>query len=184
MFFFYLVFCFLCASIPFGLIICFLGYNIDIRELGSKNIGMTNVYRNVGLWPALLTLFCDAGKTFLVLEYSPYSTPSEIFWIGLVAVLGHCYSVFLQGNGGKGVASAFGVCIALSCSLAISILGVWLIFLQTTKKSSASSLITLATLLPLNWYFAVGQGYLFLVLIILIVLQHKDNVQRLKAGGA
>lgn len=145
---------------------------------------MTNVYRNVGLWPAVLTLFCDAGKSYLVLEYSPYTTASEICWIGLVAVLGHCYSVFLQGNGGKGVASAFGVCLALSCSFATSVLAVWLMSLYLTKKSSASALIALTALLPLNWYFAIGQSYLFLALITLIVWQHKENIHRLQTGGA
>jgi glycerol-3-phosphate acyltransferase PlsY len=102
----------------------------------------------------------------------------------LVAVLGHCYSVFLQGNGGKGVASAFGVCLALSCSFATSVLAVWLMSLYLTKKSSASALIALTALLPLNWYFDIGQSYLFLALITLIVWQHKENIHRLRTGGA
>ena len=180
--FVYLMFTYFVASIPFGLIIGFLGYNTDIRKVGSKNIGMTNVWRTLGLGPALWTLLGDAGKGWMMVYFAPTRDIASLTLIALTAVLGHCYSIFLQGKGGKGVATAFGVLLAIDCRIALWLLSVWMIVRYLSQKSSLSAFVALSTLPFLILYYNSHYWFLGLTLPLFIVWQHRDNIERFRNG--
>lgn len=180
MFVLYLIGTYLIGSIPFGLIIAFIAYDIDIRNHGSKNIGMSNVLRTVGLQPALLTLAGDVGKGWIVLVASPFVNTWELTLIGMAVLLGHCYSIFLQGKGGKAVATSMGVLLSQLPGTALILAGIWLVVRLLTKKSSLASLSVLTLLLPLTWYNDARILWLSLFITGLIVVRHKENIERLR----
>ena len=183
MFFLYILGSYIIGSIPFGLIIAFLGYDVDIREKGSKNIGMTNVWRTVGVKPALYTLLGDVLKGWVMVAASPYDDITSIFWVSAAVLLGHCYSIFLQGEGGKGVATSLGVMLALSPLIALLSFGVWIFVRWSFKKSSLAALVSMFFLLPFTLFFNPEILSISLFIILLVVYRHKDNIQRLREGG-
>lgn len=184
MFISYLLLVFLLGSIPFGLIISVLFYNVDIREEGSKNIGMTNVWRTLGLIPALFTLLGDLGKGYLAicLAALQWHDANSLFWISTSVILGHCYSILLGGKGGKGVATAAGIIFAIHFPLGFLTLLIWGLSRYYTKKSSLSALISLAFLLPLTYWLTPEHCWTMVILILIIIWRHKDNIARLRAG--
>ena len=101
---------FLC-SIPFGLVISMLLYDIDPREHHSKNIGMSNTWRCCGPLAGFATLLLDTGKATLSLWLATVLGSPYLFLIGFLCVFSHCFSIYLSGKGGKGVASAAGVIV-------------------------------------------------------------------------
>jgi glycerol-3-phosphate acyltransferase PlsY len=126
---------YLIGSIPFGLIFT-RGSGVDLRSTGSRNIGATNVLRSVGKVPAILTLLSDGLKgatpviicNYLLSITNPEMSTGEL-WIsavGLSAVLGHMFSVFLGFKGGKGVATGIGVIAAYSPSVSLILIGIWI----------------------------------------------------------
>jgi glycerol-3-phosphate acyltransferase PlsY len=162
-------FAYLLGSIPFGLLVARV-YGKDIRELGSGNIGMTNVWRHLGWKPGLLVLILDVLKgfipTWLALVWSasqvsqrfPDST-AEVnemtvlagsVWFGLGAVLGHTYTPWLKGKGGKGIATGLGVAIALFQAWILIPIAVFLVLLATTRMVSLSSLIAVLSLMAIR----------------------------------
>ena len=183
MFFIYLVGTYIVGSIPFGLMISFLGYDVDIRQVGSKNIGMTNVQRTIGTKAALLTLLGDVGKGWMMVTFSPEKDLKSLMWVGIAVLLGHCYSVFLQGKGGKGVATALGVMLSLSFGIAMICLCVWLGIKSAFKKSSLASLVAMATLLLSTILFNADHWEIAMFTSLLVTWRHKDNIERLKQGG-
>lgn len=183
MFFLYLLGAYIVGSIPFGLMISFLGYDIDIRQTGSGNIGMTNVHRSVGAKAAALTLLGDVGKGWMMVTFSPDKDGSNLMWVGIAVLLGHCYSVFLQGNGGKGVATAFGVMLSISWSIALICLGVWVSIKVAFKKSSLASLVAMGALLVSVLLFDGDHWGIALFTATIVTWRHKDNIERLKQGG-
>ena len=184
MFISYLLLAFLLGSLPFGLIIGILFYNVDIRTEGSKNIGMTNVWRTIGFIPALFTLLGDLGKGYLAicLAMNEWNDPDSLFWVALFVILGHCYSIFLAGKGGKGVATGAGVLFAFDFSLGFFTFLIWSVARYITKKSSLSAFISLIFLLPLTYWLASQYMWTTLMLIIIIIWRHKENIARLRAG--
>ena len=113
---FLLIFAYLLGSIPTGVILSKIFSDIDPRNQGSRNIGATNIYRTAGKKLGIITLVCDIGKGLVPVLIARGALESH-FWIGsvaLVAFLGHLYPVFLKFKGGKGVATGFGVFLALS----------------------------------------------------------------------
>ena len=183
MFFLFLICSYIIGSIPFGLIIAFLGYDVDIREQGSKNIGMTNVWRTVGFKPALLTLFGDIFKGWLIVALSPKIDIQSLFWVSAAVLLGHCYSIFLQGKGGKGVATSMGIMLALSPLTALLCFGVWLFIRWSFKKSSLSALVSMFFLLPFTLFFDSEFWPISIFIILIVVFRHQDNIRRLQQGG-
>jgi glycerol-3-phosphate acyltransferase PlsY len=184
------------GSIPFGFLIS-KKKGIDLRTTGSRNIGTTNVLRTVGKMPALLTLLGDSLKGAIsvmlcrvvinnigapVMVY----TAGEIWEgiVGLTAIVGHIYSVFLSFKGGKGVATGFGVLAVYSPLSTIIMLFIWLLIAIFTRYSSLAA-ITAFMILPLVLILSgasttkVSFG---LVITALIVYKHKDNIKRLIQG--
>lgn len=176
---------YLLGSIPFGLLIARVK-GIDIRSRGSGNIGATNVLRHVGKGEALLTLCADAAKgfipAFLAVHIFPYG-PAAGF-IGVAAVAGHVFSVFLRFRGGKGVATALGVLGAYAPAVGLLTVGIWILIFAVFRISSLSA-IGAFLLLPVVALLAGEPGEktaLLLGLSLLIIIRHKDNIGRLIRG--
>ena len=172
---------YLLGSIPFGLILGKLAGLGDVREVGSGNIGATNVLRAGGKKLAALTLLLDAGKgTAAVLIAARFGGEPAALAAGLGAFLGHLYPVWLGFRGGKGVATYIGVVLGLHWPAALAFCGVWLLVALVTRYSSlaalAASAATLAILAALgNWPLAT----LAIVFTVLLIVRHRSNIQRL-----
>jgi glycerol-3-phosphate acyltransferase PlsY len=190
---------YLIGSIPFGLLFTRYYLEQDIREYGSGNIGATNVLRVGGKKLALLTLCCDSLKgtltiyaiNLLVDKYSfgDASLFYHVSWSTLPLLasffvfLGHLFPVWLKGKGGKGVATAFGLMLALNVNGFLFLLASWMLTFFLTRISSLSALIAF-TLLPL-WAVLFANFYLCLLtfcLSLAIILKHRANIQRLWHG--
>lgn len=176
---------YLLGSIPTGLLLGKV-YGIDVRKEGSGNIGATNLYRTVGRKVGVITLAGDCLKGMLpVLAVKYSSLPLEYAaWVGLAAFCGHVFSVFLKFRGGKGVATALGVFLALS-PLAVAIaLGVFVVMMLVWRYVSLGS-ISAAAVMPIA-VWALGGGRVLIVVTMLIavivIIRHTENIKRLAAG--
>jgi len=129
------------GSIPFGLVITKLFLKEDIRNVGSGNIGATNVLRTGKKILAASTLFFDVSKGFVSVYLTSKYFSELVYLSGLICFLGHVFPVWLKFKGGKGIATYLGIILALSFKLAL-VFGVsWLVILYATKYSSLSSII-------------------------------------------
>lgn len=177
---------FVFGSLPVGLWVGLLWKGIDVRQLGSKNIGATNVVRVLGWKPGLVVFAGDLAKGLLpvLLAARIISSSHLIALCGVCAVTGHSFSPFLGFRGGRGVATSLGVLFALSWRAALSALGVWLVALAASRIVSVAS-VAAALSLPL-WAFVFGEpaGYqVFAVPIMtIVVFRHIPNMQRLIQG--
>ena len=185
MFIVYAVLAYLIGSIPSGLIIGKIFFNIDVREYGSKNIGATNTYRVIGLKAALPVFLCDALKGAAgVVLLSSYG-PMYMILGGILAMMGHNWSVFLGFKGGRGVATGLGVLIALSPIVALICFLVWGVIVYFTKLVSLGSIIA-AALVPVLMYFT-GESFWFVgfggLAALFVIVRHWDNIKRLLAGN-
>jgi acyl phosphate:glycerol-3-phosphate acyltransferase len=176
---------YLAGAIPFGLIITRLAGTQDIREIGSRNIGATNVLRTGRKDLAAATLVCDAVKgTAAVLVAGHFAGPDAAIAAALGAFLGHLFPVWLKFKGGKGVATFIGLLIAFAWPVAIGFCAIWLIVAAVTRYSSLSALIASAATPVMLWGF--GQAHetlLFTVLTALLWAMHRANIARLMAGA-
>lgn len=177
---------FLLGSVPFGIIIAKIK-GVDLKKVGSGNIGATNVLRSLGKWPAAITLCGDILKGTLAVALAQYFETGPVWegLIGISAILGHNFSVFLGFRGGKGVATSLGVLIIYSPLAAFLTLIIWLAVVVLTKYSSLGALISFA-LLPLNVFlFNAGNKEKLLItmlIAVIIFLRHRENIQRLLRG--
>ncbi len=176
---------YLIGSIPFGLLVSRLANGIDPRLTGSKSTGATNVARTCGVGYGLLTFILDAGKGLLpmLLAMGINSSAAFLTLTGVAALIGHLYSAFLSGKGGKGVATTIGIFLALTptplfWSVVVCILLIW-----ATGFVSIGSL-GMITVLPLFILLSGAFSYLILSLIVMVLVysKHRDNVMRLARG--
>ena len=177
--------CYLLGSIPFGYIVGKLFKKIDIRELGSGNIGATNVFRILGPSLAFVVLIGDIGKGilsiylvhFLNIDNSLISTIA-----GLAVICGHDWSLFLGFKGGKGIATTFGVVFVLNPTISILALIIWGVVLITTRYVSLSSIFAVISIFIFTILFKQPYEYIIFSAIILIlgIFKHKENIERLK----
>ncbi len=183
-----LVFAFFFGSIPWGYIIGKLK-GVDLRKVGSGNIGATNVLRIIGKKEALITLLLDISKgviPVLVVKMLP-SYGDNLLLMGLVgifSILGHCYTPFLKFKGGKGVATSIGVLLAYMPLAGLITILIWIITFKISKISSVGALISFA-LLPVNAYLLnySEEVKLFAFLFTAIIyLRHIQNIKRLLKG--
>jgi glycerol-3-phosphate acyltransferase PlsY len=190
-----LTLCYLAGSIPTSIIVCKLLKGIDIRQHGSGNAGATNVYRVMGFKVALLVLFIDALKGAFAVKlatnylYFNWGIFSGIAG-GLVAIVGHIWTVFAKFKGGKGIGPALGVFIALLPMQAAVSFGGWIIFFAATRTVSIAS-IAAGFILFLSTLVAhiVRPNSTDIELVIftglvaaLITVTHRKNIERIKAG--
>ena len=177
---------YLLGSIPFGLIIGRMVKGIDIRQHGSGNIGASNVGRSLGAkWFAVTFLF-DVAKGLAPVLAARCFLP-HLFWLpvaaGLLAIIGHNFSVFLGFKGGKGVAVYIGILIGLFWPAAIVFCVVWLITAVISRYSSLSALV--ASVVAPIFLLAFGHltlAALFALLTLLLFYMHRANISRLMAG--
>ena len=171
------------GSVPFGLVLTKIFLKKDVRDIGSGNIGATNVLRTGNKILALLTLTLDVGKGYLLTKYTLMHFPEEIFIAALVCFLGHIFPVWLKFKGGKGVAVYLGIIIGVSFELAF-VFGVsWLIILFISKYSSLSSILSSLILIFYNYFYSELFMTLFLICSFVIILfTHRQNIERIKEG--
>lgn len=174
-----------CAgSVPFGLLLSRAAGLGDIRRIGSGSIGATNVLRTGRKDVALLTLLLDGGKgAVAVLVAEALAGPGWGTLAGLAAVAGHCFSFWVGGNGGKGVATGVGVLLAWCWPAALAACAAWGGMVYMTRISSAGALSACAVA-PVAMLAACGTRYaLYTAFAVGIVLwRHKANIARLRAG--
>ena len=178
------LFGYLLGSVPFGLVIArALGLG-DLRQIGSGNIGATNVLRTGNKPAALATLLLDSGKgAIAVLLARHFGGESAALVAGAAAFLGHCYPVWLRFRGGKGVATFLGTLVALNWPLGLIACATWAATAAISRISSLSALLA-AALAPV---FAWGMGRTDIAaaaafMAILIFVRHKANIARLLDG--
>jgi glycerol-3-phosphate acyltransferase PlsY len=172
------------GSIPFGLILTRLAGTGDIRTVGSGNIGATNVLRTGHKGLAAATLIGDLLKgTLAVYLMRKLGGPDAALVAGLGAVFGHCFPVWLQFKGGKGVATYVGVLIAVSWPVAACFAAIWAGTAALTRYSSLAGLLATAATPPLLWLGAGDKpALLFLILSALVWVMHRANIGRLLDG--
>lgn len=182
----YVIAAYLVGSISFALISSKLFDLPDPRSYGSGNPGATNVLRSGKKAAAVLTLFGDAAKgwlaVFVAIQFA--LTNMEIALVVLAVFLGHIFPVFLKFKGGKGVATALGVLLALNVWLGLSVLATWLFMALLFRFSSLAALTAAAGApifafllrLPQEWVLATG------AILLLLIWRHKKNIQNLLAG--
>ena len=177
--------CYLLGSIPFGYIVGKLFKKIDIRELGSGNIGATNVFRILGPSLASLVLIGDIGKGIFSIYLVQYLNIDNLLILtiaGLAVICGHDWSLFLGFKGGKGIATTFGVVFALNPTISILALIIWGVVLITTRYVSLSSIFAIISIFIFTILFKQPYEYIMFSAIILIlgIFKHKENIKRLK----
>lgn len=179
-----IAFSYMLGAIPFGIVMSRLFGLGDLRQIGSGNIGATNVLRTGNKTAALMTLLLDAGKGgFAVLLAGMTFGPAAAQLAGLCAFIGHCYPITLKFQGGKGVATFLGILLTLSFPAGIAACATWLVTAFTTRISSASALAASATA-PI-WLWVFGQNTIIFVVILLAILiwfRHHSNITRILAG--
>ena len=172
------------GSISFGILLSKIFKIQDPRSFGSKNPGATNVMRSGKKLAALLTLLGDMLKgTIVVLIAKFYLNLNydQVVLIAAAVFIGHLFPVYHQFRGGKGVATALGVLLAIDIHIAISVLIIWLVIFLISRISSLSA-ITAALCLPLMAFFMhVDQSFLLLSLFLsfLLIYRHKENIKNL-----
>jgi len=177
---------YLLGSIPFGIIFAKMVHGPDPRSAGSRNIGFTNVLRVVGKGAAAATLLGDIAKGFLAVEGTQYLELSAdwIFMAGIAVVLGHFFPIFLKFQGGKGVATSFGVLGAIQ-PLAMLLTGIlWAGTVWISRFVSLGSMVAFG-LLPLTMGYlqpSRSASIFSICLAVLIIIRHKDNIIRLWKG--
>lgn len=180
---------YLLGSIPFGYLLVRIFRKEDIREKGSGNIGATNVARSGAKGLGLATLLLDLGKAYAAVIVAQHIAPG-VYDIAVAAavaaVVGHVFPVWLGFRGGKGVASALGVFLALTWPSALGIFLVFVVIFALTRYVSLAS-IAAASSFPLFGFHFVTQrtpmvvfGFLFIPL--LVILKHRENIRRLLRG--
>lgn len=177
---------FFIGGLPFGYLVGKYIYKVDIRQLGSGNIGAINVVRSLGIRWGILVLFLDLFKSYLALTlFKGYLVKDHyLFLFALLLVLGHDYSPFLNFKGGKGVATSIGIYLALYPIALIWAVPIYLLLLLVSGYPSVASLISLLSI-PLIVYLYKSPSYLIilsLALFLITLLRHKENIVRLLEG--
>ena len=178
--------CYLLGSIPFGYIVGELFKKVDIRELGSGNIGASNAFRILGPPLASLVLIGDIGKgifSIYLVRLLNIDNSLILTIAGLAVICGHDWSLFLGFKGGKGIATTFGVVFALNPIISILAVTVWGIVIISTRYASLSSICALISIFVFTIFFKQPYEYIIFSAIILIlgIFKHKENIERLKS---
>jgi glycerol-3-phosphate acyltransferase PlsY len=172
------------GSIPFGLLLTRLMGLGNLREIGSGNIGTTNVLRTGSKLAALLTLLLDGGKGAAAVVLARLMAGEDAAQLaGLMAFLGHCFPVWLGFKGGKGVATFLGLMLALAWPVGAAACLTWLAGAAITRMSSASALLS-ALAAPV-WALLLGHPQivaLTVALTLIVFWRHSENIARLRAG--
>ncbi|OSP55754.1 glycerol-3-phosphate acyltransferase [Pseudoruegeria sp. SK021] len=178
------VLAYLLGSVPFGMVMARLFGLGDLRQIGSGNIGATNVLRTGNKLAAFLTLILDAGKGAIAVLLARAALGEDAAQLaGLAAFLGHCFPVYLGFHGGKGVATFLGTLLALFWPVGVAACATWAVTAAISRYSSLSALVA-AVSAPV-WCWLFGRPDLILLTICLaglVLYRHSANITRLRAG--
>ena len=175
-----IVLSYLIGSIPFGFLLTKVFLKKDIREIGSGNIGATNVLRTGNKLLGYGTLILDIFKAVIPVLIIKYQYPEFLFLSSLSIFLGHVFSIWLKFKGGKGVATYLGILFCINYILGFVFIISWFLIFLISKYSSLSSLIASLTI-PIYHFFIIDNEnyYFFIILFILIFYTHRKNIKRL-----
>ena len=169
------------GSIPFGLIITKFFLNKDLRDVGSGNIGATNVLRAGKKFLGALTLFLDILKSYIAITITYKYFTDYIYLSALLCFLGHIFPIWLNFKGGKGIAVFLGVLFAMSINYGIIFAVCWTIILYLTKYSSVSSLVSTGIIFFYSIYSNnSSENIFFFVILVITIYTHRENIVRLK----
>ena len=178
----YCILAYLIGSIPTALWMGKILWGIDIRKVGSRNVGATNALRVFGILPALIVLLIDFSKGWIV---TSLSNDIEIqFFLVISAIIGHVFSIFSKGKGGKGVATTFGCYFALNPLFILISLTIWIFTFWRCKISSIASLASILGLFVSLIVFNC-EIYFFILTVLVtsfIFWTHRENVKRILEG--
>ena len=172
---------YLMGSVPFGFILTKIFLKKDIRDIGSGNIGATNVLRTGNKFIGYITLFFDIIKAVIPVIYIKLNFPESIYIASLCSFLGHVFPIWLRFKGGKGVATYVGILFALNIYFGLVFIVSWLITFAFFKFSSLSSLVASISipiyLLILSKFEHI---FFFTIMFVLVFFTHRENIKRLK----
>ena len=171
---------YLLGSIPFGLILTKIFLKKDIREIGSGNIGATNVLRTGNKTMGYLTLVLDVLKAIIPVIYIKFQFPELVYVSSLSVFIGHVFPVWLKFIGGKGVATYVGILFSINYIFGTLFVFSWLIIFFISKYSSLGSILS-ALLIPIFIFLNSNyeNEYFFIIMFVLILYTHRENVKRL-----
>jgi len=171
---------YLLGSIPFGFIITKIFLKKDIRNIGSGSIGATNALRTGNKLLGYTTLVLDISKAILPVLYVKFNYPDYIFVTSLSVFLGHVFPIWLKFKGGKGVATYVGILFSINLIFGLIFFVSWIVTFFISRYSSLSSLVA-SVIVPV--YLIIFENYdsmFFIIMSVLIIYTHRENVKRLK----
>ena len=175
---------YLLGSIPFGMVVASMMNLGNLRDIGSGNIGATNVLRTGNKKAAALTLIFDAAKGAVALLLARnFAGENAAQLAAVMAMLGHCFPIWLKFNGGKGVATFLGIMLAYSFPVGAACCAAWLISAFLWRISSMGALVSAAT----STFLLVGMGegtalFMGIFLTLMVFFRHRENIKRIRAG--
>ena len=171
---------YLMGSIPFGLILTKIFLKKDIRDIGSGNIGATNVLRTGNKIIGYLTLSLDILKAVIPVLYIKFNYPELVYVSSLSVFIGHVFPLWLKFKGGKGVATYVGILFSINYILGFVFIVSWLIIFFILRYSSLGSILA-TFVIPIFIFFNPNyeNEYFFIIMFILILFTHRENVKRL-----
>ena len=177
---------YLIGSIPSGLILGKLFWHTDLREHGSHNIGATNAWRTLGRGAGIAVFIADSlkGQAGVMLGLSLVGTPLAAVVGGLLAIIGHSFSLFLRFHGGKGVATSLGVLSMLMGDVTFMLFVLWFTIVYVTRYVSLGSVVAGGLAPILAALFGYPMEYLLFTAIaaVLVIVRHRENIKRLMNG--
>ena len=175
------LYAYLLGSVPFGLVLTKLFLNKDLRNVGSGNIGATNVFRTGKKSLGFLTLVLDGLKGYITVAATYYYFTDYIYLAALMSFLGHIFPVWLKFKGGKGIAVFLGILFALSINLGIIFSICWVLILYLTRYASVSSLVSIGIIFIYSIYLENSfEAMFFFIILIIAIYTHRENIVRLK----
>ena len=163
-----------------------LFWHTDLRKYGSHNIGATNAWRTLGKVPGIIVFLADSfkGQAGVLIGLSLIGTPLAAVIGGLLAIIGHSFSIFLRFRGGKGVATSLGVLTMLMGNVTLLVFAVWLAIVYMTRYVSLGSVVAGFLTPLLAAFFSYPMEYIVFTVIaaLLVIVRHRENIKRLMNG--
>ena len=175
------IYSYILGSVPFGLVLTKIFLKKDIREIGSGNIGATNVLRTGKKALGAATLLLDGLKAYISVLITLSVSPDYIYLSALLCFLGHVFPIWLKFNGGKGIAVYLGVLFSFSIYLGFIFIISWVIILYISKYSSLSSLVS--SMIILLYSIALNNfnmSLFFFIIFIIVTYTHRENISRIR----
>ena len=174
------VYSYLLGSIPFGLVLTKIFLKKDIREIGSGNIGTTNVLRTGKKSLAVTTLMLDLLKGYFSIIITVSYFENLISYSALICFIGHIFPVWLKFKGGKGVATYLGVILALSYKFFLIFGITWLVLSFLFRYASLSSIVSSLIIFVYSYFYIYNFSLILFIFFVIIVYTHRENIVRLK----